>query len=312
MSVRSIAAAPSCKRLATVQKKAGSVITSVVAALLAALPAVAQSGPASSAVARGRYLVNVLGACGNCHTPKGLGAADKLLTGGLEIREDFGVAIAPNITPDRDTGIGAWSDAEVVRAIREGKSRDGRTLGPPMPFYLYRRLSDNDAYAIVAYLRTVKPIVNKVERSRYTIRLPAEYGPPVGSVPEPPRDPVKYGEYLAGPVAHCSDCHTPRNRDGVPDPHRLLAGGFLFTGPWGTSYSANITPDRETGIGRWTDGQIVAAIYGVRPDGRRLLPPMPSDYYAAGIAEPDLKALLAYLRSVQPVRNRVPPARRPQ
>lgn len=285
-----------------------------VAVAIAALALSAAHAAADVVVERGRYLVEVIGSCSNCHSPKGPGGEipGKHMAGGFEIEEAFGTAIAPNITPDRETGIGAWSDAEIVRAIREGKGRDGRTLGPPMPFGLYRDLADSDVKAMVAYLRTLPPVRNRVARGRYTIRLPESYGPPVGSVPDPPRgDLVKYGAYLAGPVAHCTECHTPAGRAGRPDPTRPLAGGFAFRGPWGTSYSANLTPDPETGIGKWTDAQIVAGIYGVYPDGRPGLPPMPWPYYAGKIAASDLEAIIAYLRSVKPIRNLVPPPRPP-
>ena len=280
-------------------------------ALIAALAALAAFGQAQAQglVERGKYLVEVIGACGNCHTPKGPGGeiAEKHLAGGFVIEEAFGKAITPNITQDKETGIGSWTDQEIIRAIREGKGKDGKTLGPPMPYYLYRRLSDTDVKAMVAYLKTVKPIKNQVPRSQYKISLPSSYGPPLTSVPDPPKnDPVKYGEYVAGPVAHCADCHTPRRPDGRPDETKFFAGGFPFHGPWGISYSANLTPDKETGIGNWTDEQIMRAIYGVRPDGRPLLPPMPWPYYAGKVADGDMKAMLAYLRSLKPIKNKVP------
>lgn len=263
---------------------------------------------------RGEYLVEILGACGNCHTPKGPKGDihDKHMAGGFRIEEPFGVAIARNITPDRETGIGNWSDEEIIRAIREGTGKDGRTLGPPMPYYLYRRISDSDVRAMVAYLRTVQPIKNMVPPSQYRISLPPHYGSPVGSVPDPARaDPVKYGEYLAGPIGHCSDCHTPMGPEGRRDQSKLFAGGFPFHGPYGTSYAANLTPDPETGIGGWSDEQIVRAIYGLRPDGRRLLPPMPWPYYAGKIAGDDLSAIVAYLKSLAPIKNKVPPPEPP-
>lgn len=263
---------------------------------------------AQARLERGRYLVEGIGACGNCHTPKGPqgNLPGKHLAGGFEIAEGFGVAVTPNITPDRTTGIGAWSDDEIIRAIREGKGRDGRTLGPPMPYGFYRRLSDMDVKAIVAYLRTVPAVEHRVEKSRYTVALPASWGPPVGVVPRVSRrDLVQYGEYLAGPVAHCMECHSPMGPGGAPDLTKLGAGGFPFHGPWGVSYSANITSDRETGIGKWTDGEIVASIHGARRGGGRVRPPMPVDYYVRGITGPDLRALVAYLRSLPPIRNAV-------
>jgi mono/diheme cytochrome c family protein len=281
-----------------------------VVLMLEAAPAQTSSSPS---VERGKYLVEVLAACGNCHTPKGPEGdiRAKHMAGGFTFDEIFGVARSSNVTPDRETGIGAWSDAEIARAIREGKSRDGRNLGPPMPYYLYRRLSDNDVAAIVAYLRTLRPIKNAVPRSRYRF-TPGASATPLTTVPDPPKnDPIKYGEYLAGPVAHCSDCHTPRSTDGRADPAKLFSGGAPFEGPWGTSYASNITPDPATGIGNWTDAEIIAAIYGAKRDGRRLLPPMPTHYYATGIPADDLKAIISYLRSLPPIRNKVPAAKPP-
>jgi mono/diheme cytochrome c family protein len=281
----------------------------VVVVLLVSFVTLATPAFAQSPVERGRYLVEGIAACGNCHTPKGPQdpVPGKHLAGGFEIAEAFGVAIAPNITPDRATGIGAWTDDEIFRAIREGKGRDGRTLGPPMPYEFYRGISDTDVKAMVAYLRTVPPVENRVVKSRYTAPLPPSWGPPVASVADVPTgDPVKYGAYLAGPIAHCMECHTPHRPDGSPDMTKLGAGGFGFRGPWGVSYAANLTSDAETGIGRWTDSEIVASVHGARRGGGRVLPPMPVDHYVTGISANDLKALLAYLRSLPPVTNAVP------
>ena len=259
---------------------------------VAAAPALAQTP-----VERGRYLVEVLGACGNCHTPKGPTGdlPGKHLAGGFQLEDEgLGTWISPNVTPDPETGIGRWTDEEVIRA-------------------LYRRLADSDVRAMVAYLRTVTAVRLAVPRSQYKIPLPPAYGPPVGSVPDPPRtDPVKYGEYLAGPVAHCMECHTPFLPEGRPDTARLGAGGFPIAGPWGVSYTANLTPDPETGIGNWKDGEIIASIYGARRGGGRVLPPMPTQHYAQGIAEGDLWAIIAYLRSLPPIRNQVLPPEPPK
>lgn len=287
-----------------------------LALAIACVIGVTASAGAQTSVQRGRYLVETIGACANCHTPKGPEGdiADKHLAGGFGSEESFGTWVAPNITPDRQTGIGAWTDVELVRAIREGKHRSGRTLGPPMPFAEYRKLSDRDVKAMVAYLRTVKPVRNQAPRSLYTVPLPASYGPPVVSVPDTSqRDPLAYGAYLAGPVAHCVECHTPLTADGQPDPARVFAGGMPFKGPWGTSYAANITPDAETGIGRWTDEEITRAfVNGIRPGGRVLLPPMPWPYYAVRVAASDARAIVAYLRSLPPIPHKVPPPEPPK
>ena len=279
------------------------------------LLAIAVPAAAETLVARGRYLVEGIGACGNCHTPKGPSGElqDQRFAGGFGLEEPFGTWVSSNITPDKETGIGRWTDAQIVRAIREGKHRDGRTLGPPMPFPLYRRLSDRDARAMVAYLRTLAPVKNAVPRSRYSIALPASYGPAVKSVPEPPRkDRVKYGEYLAGPVAHCVGCHTPLTPDGRADETRPWAGGFSFVGPWGTAYSANLTSDAETGIGKWTDDELKRAIVnGLKRGGGMLSPPMPWPYYAGRVTDADASAIVAYLRTLRPIVNQVPASKPP-
>ena len=255
---------------------------------------------------RGADLMKSIVACGNCHTPQTPEGplAGMELAGGNPIKDPAFEVQAPNITPDPETGIGGWTDEQIVTAIREGRRPDGSIIGPPMPIGLYRGLADRDVEAIVAYLRTVTAIGNTVADPVYRIPLPPSYGPPVGSVPEPPRDDkVAYGAYLAGPLGHCIECHTPFVA-GHPDfENRLGAGGFPFFGPWGTSVSANLTPDPESGLGKWTDQEIKTVITtGIRPDGSRLKPPMAISYYA-NIGAEELDALVAYLRSLEPVRN---------
>ena len=150
-----------------------ALMTVLAAALVSGGCALLRPSPERPEVARGRYLVEGIGACGNCHTPKGPQGdlSGKHLAGGFEITEDFGVAVSSNITPDRATGIGDWSDAEIINAIREGRGRDGHLLGPPMPFFWYAWLTEIDARAMVAYLRTVAAVVNPVARSRYSSRV---------------------------------------------------------------------------------------------------------------------------------------------
>ena len=171
-----------------------------------------------------------------------------------------------------------------------------------MPIGLYRAFSDRDAKSIVAYLRQVQPVKRKMPAAEYRIPLPPRYGPPLGTVAEIPRsNKVAYGEYLAK-IGHCIECHTPLVR-GRRDFMRTGAGGQVFLGPWGESKARNITPDRETGIGQWTDRQIKRAISsGIRADGGKLRPPMAFRYYV-NINDDDLDALVAYLRSLKPMRN---------
>jgi mono/diheme cytochrome c family protein len=263
------------------------------------------SGRAETPVERGRYLVETIGGCGNCHTPKGPDGPlpGKDLAGNWVVEDNAAFrAVASNITPDRATGIGAWTDAQIARAIREGIRPDGSLIGPPMPIGLYRGLADDDLTAIVAYLRSVPAVANVSEKSTYRIPLPPTYGPPVGRVTAPPRtDQVAYGAYLAGPVGHCLECHTPQDPPGRSDLSRLGAGGMAFGGPWGVSVAANITGSRSSGLGAWSDAEIERALrQGISRDGRPLPPPMGFAHYR-GISAPDMAALIAYLRTIPPV-----------
>jgi len=280
------------------------------AAQPAATPAASQPDRAAQ-LERGRYLVETIAGCGNCHTPHnpdGTLNQEMAYAGAYVITEPEFVAYAPNITPDMETGIGSWSEEDIVHALRNGIRPDGRVLGPPMSFPWYRRLSDTDAYAIAAYIKTVPAIRNEVPRSEYHIPLEG-YGPIVTSVPDVPRDdPVRYGEYLAGPVGHCMDCHTTLVM-GRNDMAQLGRGQNVFRQPFNmpwTAIAANITP-HEDGIGGWTDEEIKRAItQGVSRDGRQLLPFMPFELYD-DIEERDLDAIVAYLKSIPPLPT-IPPA----
>jgi mono/diheme cytochrome c family protein len=225
------------------------------------------------------------------------------LAGGLIIEDQAFTVHTPNITPDPETGIGNWTDEQIVASIREGRRPDGSIIGPPMPIGLYRDMADRDVEAIVAYLRQVPAVRNEVPPSEYRIPLPDSWGPPVVSVAEVAQDdPLVYGAYLAGPLGHCVECHTPLV-EGRPDHAQLGAGGNPFFGPWDVSVSRNITPDPETGLGSWNDDQIKRAItQGISADGSPMLPPMGFPYYAH-ITETDLDALVTYLRSLAPIRT---------
>ena len=168
-------------------------------------------------------------------------------------------------------------------------------------------MSDGDVKAIVAYLRQVPAVSNTVAKSEYRMPLPPAWGPPVGSVAEIAHDDqFAYGAYLAGPLGHCIECHTPMQM-GRPDfEHRAFAGGFdIPVGPDASVTSSNITQDRETGIGAWSDAEIAAAVtQGMRPDGSQLHPIMPYGFYT-NLDKADLTALIVFLRTVKPVANKV-------
>lgn len=284
--------------------------TALVAAGLALVipaAAIAQSKGAPSqaqVLERGKYLMSSVVACGNCHTsrgPDGKSLEGRELAGGLPFKEPPFDAYASNITPDPETGIGKWTDAQLKKAIREGIRPDGSLIGPPMPIPFYRGLADADLDAIIAYMRSVPAVKNEVPKSVYRIPLPKAYGPEIKTriVAPPATDKVKYGAYLAGPAGHCLDCHTPMTEKGT-DMSKLGSGGFPFKGPWGVSVSRNLTP-HETGLKGWSDAEIATAIRtGVRKDGERLKPPMAYDYYAK-INDTDMAALIAYMRTLRPL-----------
>lgn len=265
---------------------------------------------AETAVERGAYLVTTIGACGNCHSPRdasGRIVPGTELSGGFSFDDAVGHVVGPNITPDRETGIGAWTDSQIITALREGRRPDGTTIGPPMPIPVYKELSDDDAAAIAAYLRSLAPVRHAVARTEYKIPLPPSYGPPVTHVAEPKRDDkFAYGRYLAT-FGHCVLCHTAPG-GGMPfDMSRAFAGGRqlpAMTHPGATIVSRNITSDPQDGIGKWTDDEIRrATTEGVRPDGTKLVRTMPFDWYV-NMTGADLDAIVAFLRTVPPIRSR--------
>lgn len=272
-----------------------------LAAFFPLLVASAQAQQAAS-LQRGKYLMESIVACGNCHLqrgPQGQPLFDKGLSGGMVFEAPPFRAVAANITPDRETGIGKWTDAQLALAIREGVRPDKSVIGPPMPVEFYRHMSDEDVAAIVAYLRAQPPVRNAVPKSRYNIPLPANYGPPLKAVKAPsPSDRLGYGRYLAE-IGHCLECHTPRDAQGELAMARLGAGGQVFPGPWGQSVSRNLTP-HQTGLKGWTDAQIASAIRtGKNREGQPYKPPMAYDFYK-NISDGDMSALIAYLRSLKP------------
>ncbi|MGK7752882.1 MULTISPECIES: c-type cytochrome [unclassified Roseovarius] len=273
--------------------------------LLPALLAAALLSPSARAETpeeRGAYLVEGPAACGNCHSPidqTGQPLTGQNLAGRFVMETPEFTAYAPNLTPAGP--VGTWSDAELARAIREGIRPDGSVIGPPMPFSVYSGLSDGDVSAIVAYLRTLPAVENPVPLSQYNIPLPPAYGPPVGTVPEVPRGvTAEYGAYLAGPVAHCTDCHTTFGPKGPMLDTHLGRGGLRIDGPWGTSIASNITSHVD-GLAGYTDAEVADMItLGKRPDGTAMLPPMPYSYLSR-MTDDDLAAIILYLRTLPPL-----------
>jgi len=269
----------------------------------------AATAAAETPVERGRYLVTTIGACGSCHTPRdgaGRPIAGRELGGGFEFGDPtLGHIVATNITPDNETGIGKWSAADIVTALRDGKRPDATLIRPPMPIPAYRHLSDTDAGAIASYLKTVKPVRNIVREAQYKVPLSPSYGAPIAHVPEPDRrSKAVYGGYLGGSIGACVLCHTPPG-DGKPyDMSLAYFGGREladFGHPGGNTVSRNITAGSQHGVSDWTDAQIKRAItQGIRADGARLSPTMPFQWYRR-MAAGDLDAIVAFLRTLNPL-----------
>ena len=260
----------------------------------------ATGAAAETPLERGAYLVKTIGACGNCHTPKGargVPIADKEMAGGFKFDEKPFTAYASNITPDPETGIGKWTDQQIIDAIRKGKRPDGSTIGPPMPIELYRDIAEDDVKAIVAYLRSIKPIKNKVPKSVYRMPLPPSYGPVTTATTVSRNDKVAYGAYLTGPMGHCTECHSTPDARGVADfKNGLGGGGREFRGPWGVVVASNITPNN---LGSWTDDEIKTSITTGQRKAGPIKGPMAIGFYK-DISPSDLDAMVAYLRTMPP------------
>ena len=271
-----------------------------------------------SALERGRYLVTTVMACGNCHTPRdaeGRPVAGKELSGGgvgFDIPPFAGTAA--NITPDRETGIGAWTDDEIKRAITHGErpnkgAQAGKPLAGIMAANFFKALLPNDLNAIVAYLRSVPAVRNVLPAPVY--RLPVRHEAFAeadrGFTERDMQDKVRRGAYLAT-IAHCLECHTPIDKGALQFDTALGAGGRPFLPSfvkglpesWKGAVSRNLSSHPDKGLGAWTDAEIKRAItQGVGRDGRRMQEPMAFGWYA-GIRDEDLDAIVAYLRTLPP------------
>jgi mono/diheme cytochrome c family protein len=287
----------------------------IAAAMAAALSSTVHS---ETAVERGRYLVTTIMACGNCHTQKGsdgLPMAGKELSGGSAFDVPPFAATAANITPDRETGIGAWSDDDIKRALIVGvRPEHARLPGAPlaaiMPANFYKALTAEDLDAVVAYLQSIPAVKNEVPSPVYkmpvmrTAYIDAEKQYTLNSL----RDPVTRGRYLAT-IGHCMECHTPMVRGALDFANSLGKGGRVFSpteikglpSTWDGSKSRNITSDPKAGLGEWTDAEIKRAItQGISRDGTPLKAPMAYAAYA-NMTDDDLDAIVAWLRTVPPL-----------
>lgn len=284
---------------------------------------------------RGRYLAEAVLGCFDCHADHdvkkyALPAVGPVGAGGVCMGQPGsfpGVICMPNITPDRETGLGGWTDGEIIRAIREGVDRDGRWLFPLMPFREYQAISDEDARALVVYLRSLPPVKRPVPERQTTLManiMKFAVQPLQGPVAEPNRqDRAAYGKYLAK-VSGCQFCHSPVDKMHQAIDEMQFAGGQEFPGPWGSMRSSNLTP-HATGLGDRTEAQFVGMFKAFDLPVAEL-PEVPIDQNTmmpwltrAKLTEADLGAIYAFLRTVRPINRTVqkrskpplPPARTP-
>ena len=281
-------------------------------------------------IAHGKYIATIAG-CTSCHTPlkaeyqnpqtltleqiqtlafNETQATDqsKLLAGGRAFDlGPAGMVFTRNITPDVETGVGAWTDEQITLAVKTGIDNEGKLLFPVMPYHVYNGMADADLEAVIAYLHSVNAVKNQVPvRTVSTEGMPS---PPFQSGIAAPdaSDKAARGAYLVNSVMGCTDCHTPVDpATGAPLMDKYLGGRQPYEGPWGIVYGGNITPDDKTGIGTWSNDEIKRAITtGVRKDGRRLIL-MPWYAYSAMTPE-DADAVVFYLKNDLPaVNNEVP------
>lgn len=277
-----------------------------------ALSLVLASPALAGDVERGKELFALAGGCG-CHNM----ADGTIGAGGREIRTPFGTFYGTNITPDRETGIGDWSDDEIIAAIREGYARGKGVEAPVMPYYQYAGMSDADVRALVAYLRTL-PAVRRENRAA-EVRLPLPrlayrawrllFAAAVTAPAETPAEPLERGRYLTDHVSICGDCHTPRNRFGALRAGMYLAG--TDDGPDGNPVP-NITTDAETGLGKWREHNFVQVLRtGMLPNAdnvQGMMAEVVDGYGGPGYAdapESELRSIAKYMKSVPPVRHEV-------
>lgn len=275
-------------------------------ALLALLAAPTVSVAADhDVIARGEHLAVAAG-CVTCHTAAG----GQPLVGGRALATPFGTFYSPNITPDPQTGIGRWTDAQFLRALREGVRPDGANYFPVFPYPSFTGMTDGDALAIKAYLFS-QPAVRQANRE-HDVSFPFSWRFlqniwkllffDSGSFRPAPQRSAAYnrGAYLVTAIVHCGECHTPRNWFGATDRAAFLAGA---PDPGGGRKAPNITSDRKTGIGNWSEDEIVQVLTdGTTPNfdevGGSMVEIVKN---TARLTADDRRAIAVYLKSVPPV-----------
>lgn len=257
-----------------------------------------------SRVERGRYLVEAVTICFECHSerdytkpgwpiPPGRKGSGRVLWGAL---------VAPNISPDKTTGIGSWTDAEVLRAIKDGIGRDGRTLNPEMPSRYFSRLTGEDFLAIVTYVRSIPAVHHELPKCAPYVPGPNAPTVAMDSISlRQAAEQVRKGEALVR-LAGCETCHTPANDKGYI--HGMdFAGGPIFQHDNEVAASANLTPE-ASGLGYYSQDKFNRVMRTGRVGARTLNSAMPWWFYR-NMTDEDLGAVFAYLKAIPPVRHRV-------
>ncbi|MFW2440856.1 MAG: c-type cytochrome [Arenicellales bacterium] len=280
--------------------------------LSAVTPQLAASEQPASVIERGELIFNAA-SCAVCHTDKENNGEP--LAGGYALKTDFGTFYSPNITPDRETGIGSWSDEDFIRALQQGISPQGKHYFPSFPYTAYTKMQREDVLALKAYLFSQKPVKKlnqKHDLPFYMTIVPSariwksQYFK-AGEFHKLPDKTAEWnrGAYLVEAMGHCTECHTPRKGLGVLDNSRAFAGEQKLTG---VGTVPNITPDKKTGIGRWSVDDLVYYFEtGSTLDGDSSGGKMASiiDNSLSQLPESDRKAIAVYLQSLKPVVNKI-------
>ncbi|WP_019584602.1 MULTISPECIES: c-type cytochrome [unclassified Thioalkalivibrio] len=259
-------------------------------------------------IAYGEYVLRA-GGCVTCHTAED----GDFLAGGRPIESPFGVFYGPNITPDEEHGIGGWSEGDFTKALREGRSPNGTHYYPAFPYTAYTKMTDQDVEALWAYLQSeVEPVAK--DNTPHDLDWFVRFRPSLsvwkwlhfepGEFEANPEESEEWnrGAYLTQALGHCMECHTPRTRTGGLDLERLGAGARMADG----DVAPNITPDRETGIGRWGARHIARYLeMGITRDGDFAGSSMADviEHGTSYLTSDDRRAIAAYLQSLDPIEH---------
>jgi mono/diheme cytochrome c family protein len=259
--------------------------------------------PAPPGLERGRYLV-AAGDCMDCHTRPG----GRPFAGGRPIQTPFGVLLSANITPDEATGIGGWTNAQFRRALRKGVDDEGQHLYPAFPYNYYTKVTDQDADAILAYLKALPPVSNPLHRNqlwfpfnqRWAMALWNRLFLKVGPFrPDPHRSAAwNRGAYLVEGLGHCGACHTPETLFGAPKRARAMQGGLIPSG-W---VAPDLTPNPRTGLGGWSRADLAEFLKTGRNAHSSATAEMGEvvNFSTAYLSDSDLDAIATYLGSLPP------------